>query len=215
MIDWVLNSDADIQCYQEFPHRLLGGKREPLAAFKDKYNCYFSADTNKLDRSLFGILIVSRFPIIDSGDVFVSRNGYNRIAFADVDVGSDTLRVVNVHLQSMQMKGYHPRYSEDFEGTTHSARIVLQKLKYGVFERRRQISELINSYKLMKKRLKNAFEESGKGFGFTYNGNTLNMLRIDNQFYSPTLESLSFETLNTVRYTDHFPLVGTYLNATQ
>lgn len=235
MINWVLHSGADIQCYQEFPLSLKPGDGDLLSAFKSKYDCYFSADTNKLDGSLFGVLIVSRFPIVARGDVMVSWNGYNRIAFADIAKGSDTVRIINVHLQSMQMKGYHPGYSEDLEGQKHNVRIVFRKLKVGVFERSNQIADLVEliesspypvicagdfnempysySYRLLKKHLKNAFEESGKGFGFSYNGNTLSMLRIDNQFYSSSLKSVSFKTLDTVRYTDHFPLSATYMLA--
>ena len=82
---------------------------------------------------------------------------------------------------------------------------ILRKLKVGVFERSRQVRQLSDfiersphpvvcagdfndlpysyNYRHMKKHMKNSFEESGKGFGFTYNGGTLKMLRIDNQFY--------------------------------
>jgi endonuclease/exonuclease/phosphatase (EEP) superfamily protein YafD len=63
----------------------------------------------------------------------------------------------------------------------------------------------------MKKGMKNAFEESGKGFGFTYNGATLKLLRIDNQFYSSGLRAVELETLDSVILSDHFPVRGEYL----
>jgi endonuclease/exonuclease/phosphatase (EEP) superfamily protein YafD len=67
------------------------------------------------------------------------------------------------------------------------------------------------SYRRLKKGLRNSFEEAGAGFGFTYNGNTLVTLRIDNQFYSDRVDCVELETLNTVSYSDHFPLLGTYV----
>jgi endonuclease/exonuclease/phosphatase (EEP) superfamily protein YafD len=110
---------------------------------------------------------------------------------------------------------------------------VLRKLKVGVFERSKQVRELADfikrspyrvicagdfndmpysyNYQYMKKRLRNSFEESGKGFGFTYNGNTLKMLRIDNQFYSTGVRSLDFQTLDSIKFSDHFPVRGEYL----
>jgi len=234
MMNWVLNSDADIKCLQEFPYPPSPGDIDLLKAFHERgYGHYFSAAENKRDRSQFGILIVSRFPIVAHGDVMASKNGYNRIAFVDVRFRDDTIRIVNIHLQSMQIKNFHPGFSGNFEDQTRNARVVLRKLKSGVFERSKQIKELLGfiktsshpvvcagdfnelpysySYQMLKKSLYNTFEESGRGFGFTYNGNTLSMLRIDNQFYSSALKSVTFHTLDSVRYTDHFPLHGTYL----
>ena len=66
------------------------------------------------------------------------------------------------------------------------------------------------SYQFMKRTLKNAFEEVGTGLGFTYNGNTLRVLRIDNQFYSPGVSAEQFETLTQIKFTDHFPVRGLY-----
>lgn len=233
MMNWVLNSDGDIKCFQEFAFPPSPGDIDLLEAFHARgYDHYFSAAENRRERSHFGILIVSRFPIVAHGDVMASKNGYNRIAFVDVRFRGDTVRVVNVHLQSMQMKNLHPGLSGNLEDQTRNARVVLRKLKSGVFERSRQIRELAvfiktsrypvvcagdfnelpysYSYQMLKKRLYNTFEESGKGFGFTYNGNTLSMLRIDNQFYSSALKSVAFQTLDSVRYTDHFLVIGTY-----
>ena len=62
----------------------------------------------------------------------------------------------------------------------------------------------------MKRKLKNTFEEAGSGFGFTYNGNVLRVLRIDNQFYSTGVEAIRFETFNQTKFTDHFPIQGFY-----
>lgn len=233
MKNHILNSEADIQCYQEFPYSPSSDDPDILKVFRNRgFDYYLSADTNIWNDSRFGILIVSRFPIVGQGNVMTSENGFNRIAFADVRFNTDTIRIINVHLQSMQMKKFHPGYAENFEDQSRDIRIVLRKLKSGVFERSRQVQQLIDfieaspypivcagdfnelpygySYQRLKEHIHNTFEERGKGFGFTYNGKTLNMLRIDNQFYSDPLIPVDFQTLDTVRYTDHFPLLGTY-----
>jgi len=136
MVNYVLNNAADIQCYQEFAYGRPGEETDMLEEFEKRgYEYYFSASESRRDSSLFGIAIVSRFPILDKGDVMVSDNGFNRISYADIGIGPDTLRVVNVHLQSMQMKAFHPGFSETMEDGTRNVRVVLHKLKSGVFER--------------------------------------------------------------------------------
>lgn len=232
--DWLLNHEAEIQCYQEFIN--FGDSKDfnVVKKFEEKgYYTYFSYDSAKQFRSIVvGTLITSKYPIVASGDVVASKNGFNRITFADIKMDMDTVRIVNVHLESMGLKQHHPLEQSGFKSRKESAELIISKLKEGVFERSRQIKILATfvaqspypvicagdfndmpysySYQYMKKRMKNSFEQVGKGFGFTYNGNTLRVLRIDNQFYSSGVQPIRFETLKNVKYTDHFPLEGIY-----
>lgn len=229
---WILSNEADIQCYQEFQYFPGKANADIVENFTSRgYHHYFSGRTN-WDRSELGVLILSKFPLIAYGDIMKSSNGFNRITFADINFNDDTLRIINVHLESMSLKKYNPVYSRNLQDGKRNIKMVLSKLRLGMFERSEQIKNLIRfietsphpvicvgdfnelpysySYQLLKKEVKNAFEEVGRGFGFTYSGKTLGMLRIDNQFYSSELNAVSFETLNAVRYTDHFPLVGRY-----
>jgi endonuclease/exonuclease/phosphatase family metal-dependent hydrolase len=232
--EWIINQEAEIQCYQEFVS-LKYNQSDLIEGLKVKgYNTYFSHDSVEAKRQRFvvGTIITSKYPIIRAGDIFASDNGFNRISYADVKIDSDTLRVVNVHLESMGLKDYHPAYASDFQSGKEVTKVLFSKLKEGVFERSEQIKILAKfiessphavicvgdfnelpysySYQFMRKRLKNSFEQVGKGFGFTYNGNTLRVLRIDNQFYSKGIEAVNFCTLNEVTFTDHFPIEGTY-----
>ncbi len=232
MIRWMMEAEADIQCYQEFPRLLHQSDVDLIEPFRSRgYYTYFSG-ADETHWANIGTLIVSRFPIVSFGDVLASDNGFNRISYIDTQVGSDTVRVVNVHLESMQLKSFNPRYAEDFESQRRDVKMIYRRLKIGVFERSRQIEELVafikkspypvicagdfnelpysHSYGVLRSQLRNAFEEAGKGFGFTYNGNTLSMLRIDNQFYSTRLRCMALETMHSVPYSDHFPLQGRY-----
>jgi endonuclease/exonuclease/phosphatase family metal-dependent hydrolase len=234
--EWIIRNDADVQCYQEFIDR-----RQKLSGFdilnrlKSKgYHSYFSFDSLNSNRYglVLGTLITSKFPIIKSGDVLASENGFNRISYADLLIRTDTVRVINVHLESMGLKQFHPANASGFESRKKNTRILFSKLKEGVFERSEQIKVLAEfversphrvvcagdfnelpysySYQFLRKRMKNAFEEVGKGFGFSYNGHTLRVLRIDNQFYSTGLAAAKFVTHNDIQLSDHFPLEGTY-----
>jgi endonuclease/exonuclease/phosphatase family metal-dependent hydrolase len=231
---YILDHPAEVQCYQEFINFAGSKEFDLVQLFKDKgYYAYFSYDSiHEFKSVVVGTVIASKFPIVKSGDVIRSENGFNRIAFADLKMEDDTIRVVNVHLESMGIKKYHPVHSAGFGARKENAKIILNKLKVGVFERSRQIQKLADfvetspypvivvgdfndlpysySYQFIKKKLKNTFEESGKGFGFTYNGKTLRILRIDNQFFSAGIRSLQFETHDHIKFTDHFPIEGTY-----
>jgi endonuclease/exonuclease/phosphatase family metal-dependent hydrolase len=232
--NWLMNHEAEIQCYQEFINFEGNDDFDLVKMFNDKgYHTYFSYDSSKAFRSVVvGTLITSKFPIVRSGDVVASENGFNRITYADIKMDMDTLRIVNVHLESMGLKKYHPLQPSGLQSRKENTKMILHKLKEGVFERSRQIKILAHfiesspypvicagdfndmpysySYQFMKRRMKNAFEEVGTGLGFTYNGKTLRVLRIDNQFYSSDVSAVRFETLNQIKFTDHFPLLGLY-----
>jgi endonuclease/exonuclease/phosphatase family metal-dependent hydrolase len=233
--EWIFDLDADVQCYQEFIDRRRKSGFDLLNRLKTKgYQSYFSFDSVNSNRygQVLGTLITSKYPILKSGDVLASENGFNRISYVDLLIRKDTIRVINVHLESMGLKPFHPANATGFESRKENTRILIAKLKEGVFERSEQIKVLSAfvetspypvvcagdfndlpysySYQFLRKRMKNAFEQAGKGFGFTYNGHTLRILRIDNQFYSTGLSAVQFTTHNDVHLSDHFPLVGRY-----
>jgi endonuclease/exonuclease/phosphatase family metal-dependent hydrolase len=232
--NWLVNHEAEVQCYQEFINFEGNDDFDLVKMFNDKgYYTYFSYDSSKAFRNVVvGTLITSKFPIVASGDVVASENGFNRITYADIKMDMDTVRIVNVHLESMGLKKYHPLQPSGLQSRTENTKMILHKLKEGVFERSRQIKILAYfiesspypvicagdfndmpysySYQFMKRRMKNAFEEVGVGLGFSYNGKTLRVLRIDNQFYSNGITAVRFETLNQIKFTDHFPLLGLY-----
>ena len=233
--NWILNSNADIKCIQEFVNIPTSKEFDLIKQLKDRglYYALSSDEPNRPKDWRVGTIIISKYAIINHGDVLVSKNGFNRIAYADLKVKNDTIRLVNVHLESMGIRIASPTEMADLNIAKSQAYTILKKLKVGVFERSKQIKELSDfiehspyrvicvgdfndlpysyNYRRMRKRMKNAFEESGKGFGFTYNGGTLKTLRIDNQFYSSGIRSIEFETLDDVVFSDHFPVRGEYL----
>ena len=235
LYDLVMNPTTDIQCYQEFinfPWSKEGNVIQRLTDLNRHF--YFSKEpeTTHMDYSRLGTLIVSKFSIVASGDVLAGESGFNRVSYIDVVVKSDTVRIINVHLHSMGLGRFDPRVKSEIRDMGRATRNILNKLKEGVFERSKQVKELSDfiahspypvvcagdfndmpygyTYRYLRKSLKNSFEESGHGFGFTYNGGTLRVLRIDNQFYSGRIKSTDLFTHYDIPYTDHFPVQGTY-----
>ncbi|MDR0794385.1 MAG: endonuclease/exonuclease/phosphatase family protein [Chitinophagaceae bacterium] len=105
----------DIICLQEFNHSLTqGAGADNIGLFKDKYPYYFfSKDYDK--RNGFyqsGIIIFSKFPIIDSGKITYPAPIAESFIYAGIVKGNDTFRVYTVHLQSFK---FNPADYADME----------------------------------------------------------------------------------------------------
>jgi endonuclease/exonuclease/phosphatase (EEP) superfamily protein YafD len=185
-------------------------------------------------RGFVGVAIFSRFPIINQGDIVFGENTLNKGVYVDVAVNRDTIRVFNVHLHSMSIKADSLFATSGYQEIKENYLDTFRRLRTGFAARGQQIAileEYIRSspykvvvcgdfndipysytYQKLRSNLKNAFEEAGRGFGFTYNGK-LFFLRIDNQFFDPRLSALAFSTLRDIPYSDHFPIFATYRTA--
>jgi endonuclease/exonuclease/phosphatase family metal-dependent hydrolase len=231
MAGWIRSTQSDIICLQEFYNEPGDHVLNTVSMInRDKnYNVYnLPVFTNKIGAQ-FGIAIFSKFPILRTGEISFSGKTQNQAIYADVLIESDTVRIYNLHLQSMHiddnhMIGYPGDLQEGFKDLSG-------RLKSGFIQRSLQVRLIKDnikkcrykiilcgdlndlpysySYHQLKSILKNSFSSVGRGFGFTYNGN-LPFLRIDNQFYSPGIKANSFVTLRSIRFSDHFPVIGTY-----
>lgn len=214
-IAWIRGQEADILCFQEF---------YPLKGIQEKIGDGYFVSSDKKE---FHTAIFSKYPIIDEGLLF-EKSELNNIRFVDIDVKGDTARIYNVHLQSM---GINPDKLNNEETTQDEFEDIGYRFKSASQVRSAQMGQLLEhienctypvilagdfndipfsyNYVKMKRSMTNAFEERGKGFGVTFNNN-IPFLRIDNQFYSKGIQVKSFETLNNVFFSDHFPLIGIY-----
>lgn len=225
---WLQQHPADIKVFQEFyqdnttPSRnslkILGGDSEM------EYS-YQIIDGNPSRRS-YGMAVFSKFPIINDGKIF-DNNRANGAIFADILYQSDTIRIYNVHLESMQINS---QTLENLDGVKENYRQTLGKLHRGSLARSKQLKVLeehinnspfpniimgdfnelpySNTYFRLSKNHINAFETAGNGFEFTYN-KILFFLRIDHIFSSPELEAVEFTTHREVDYSDHYPVSAT------
>ena len=218
-LQWVRDHPADIKCLQEFLQDYTTPAHNSikhLSSDGQYEHAYHIVDGNPKKRS-YGMAIFSRYPIINEGLVFDNRRN-NGAMFVDIKVNKDTIRVYNAHLESMSIRADE---LGDMEGIKQNYRATLGKLKNGIQTRASQVKilseHILNSpypvimagdfndvpysytYFALKSILKNAFEEAGRGFGFTYN-KVLFFLRIDNIFYGPALNAIQFKTHREVDY---------------
>ncbi len=208
----IAEEQPDVFSIQEF-------YREPKAnfdAFPYQY-IHFKNKSAKLGHAVF-----SKFPIVHSG-AFDFKDSYNNTLYVDIVKGTDTLRIYNLHLQSL---GILPKvdYLQEGDKDRLRARIanafsLQEKQAIEILEHRRQspyptivAGDFNNTpfsyvYRTLNKDMQDAFLERGSGLGTTFNFDGYPM-RIDYIFTSETLDVLNFETLENT-FSDHYPVRAT------
>jgi endonuclease/exonuclease/phosphatase (EEP) superfamily protein YafD len=232
MKKWLVSMDADVLVMPEYnneDHIPAFRTTEFLEKAGYQYHNFLENEKNKSGQ-YSTLAIFSKFPIVKHEEIaFEFQNG---IMYVDIRVGENMVRVIGVHLYSMSLRLSKLTHQKEIAGIKREARGSFSQLKKGFSERVPQtkmleywikqsphpvimagdFNETPYSYVYGKCRnlLNNAFESKGEGFGFTYN-RVPSFIRIDNQFYDDTkLEAQDFQTLNKVKYSDHYPCLGTY-----
>lgn len=229
IIKWLQENPSDIKCFQEFYQDPTTPSRNviKLLGTEKGYEYSYQIIEGKPRSRSYGMAIFSRYPIINEGKVFDTESN-NGVIFADIKVDKDTIRVYNAHLESMSIESEN---LNNLEGIKENYRQTLRKLKRGQVTRASQLGILeehmrnsphVNilvgdfndmpysyTYFGLRKNMKNAFEEAGSGFGFTYN-KVLFFLRIDNIFFDEPLKIKQFKTHKEVDYSDHYPISAVF-----
>lgn len=219
--DFVKENDPSILCIQEFSRTT----DFDYSQFKHKF---VISKGNKIKT---GQAIFSKFPIVNTGEiVFPDTN--NKAVFADIKKGSDTIRVYNIHLQSLKITPDVNEINEDINEINKSRSRVMFRSMSIAFRRQQVQAELImehkksctypiiicgdmnNSafsyvYRNIKGDLNDSFIEAGEGFGKTYDFNYY-PVRIDYIFVGKQFEVRKFETFDHIIDSDHFPIMAVF-----
>ena len=234
--DWVIRNEASVKCFQEF----YNSQRHPTLRMADRlraagyiHEAVLYPNYRQVSDMFLGVAIFSKYPIVNQGRKPFGRHSHNGIVWADIKIGTDTVRIVNVHFESMGIRVRRVWNQQEIAGVRTETRGILSSLREGFIARREQVgvaeTYIANSpfpvvvtgdfnetpysvaYGRMRAKLNNAFEDAGQGFGFSLN-RAPNLLRIDNQFYDARqLTPIKFQTLHNVPYSDHFPIYGEYV----
>lgn len=239
MLDIITRYKPDLACFQEVVAgdsaiSAINYLPELLRSMDMPY--YFFSYNPKLDYDKdhrFGILIVSKYPLVHKTTVSQNPKDYNSIfQYVDMTKGKDTIRVFNMHLQSLHFSDKDRQYLDDPEIENDSdikkGKSIASKFKAG-FLRRRQQSDVIadeissspypvivcgdfndvpNSYAYHRigAGLQNAFAVKGSGIGRTFS-DISPTLRIDNIFAGPQFKVMQFDRYHK-KISDHFPIVS-------
>ncbi|MBO0934073.1 endonuclease/exonuclease/phosphatase family protein [Fibrella aquatilis] len=230
LTDWIIRHPAPIKCFQEF----YTGTEAPafdMAGRLAKAGYTYTALLQPVTAKYIGVATFSRYPIVRQGHQ--QFNSFNGLVWADIVVGTDTIRIINVHLQSMGIRVRRVFEEDQMAGVKAETRSVLGALKTGFVSRRGEvqvIEDLLATtpypaivtgdfndtpysvvYQRLRNRLHNAFEDAGRGFGLSLN-RAPRFIRIDNQFYTADrLRATNFLTHNEIPYSDHFSVEASYV----
>ena len=244
-IKWLAESPADIICLQEFYHEPQGS-RENGDVFRAAQRIGPAAGrqafvsktlTNRIGAE-FGLAIFSRYPIVRKGVIAFGKLTQNHAMWADVarparpGARPDTVRVFNLHLQSMSLaEADIVAAATTRAGLRQKAAGLLRRFRNGAVARAHQTDTLVArlarspypvllagdlndlpysyAYDQLADRLQNAWASTGTGLGATYHGQ-LPGLRIDQQFASSAWQILGCRVHREIPWSDHFPVEGVY-----
>ena len=225
ILDYVLQSDADIVCLQEFPCDNKTLKKELKKVYPYAETMKFSGGN--------GVGCFSRFPILGTKRIPYESANNGSGAFR-LEFGQDTLLLVINHLESNKLDAHDKEVYTDMlkkpdeEKVKEGGKYLLHKLADAVAIRAPQAdsvakyvkehpskytvvcgdfndSPLSYAHRVIGEGLQDAFVERGSGVGVSYNRNHL-YFRIDHLFASPAFRVLSCEVDNSIQASDHYPL---------
>ncbi len=214
IMEFVLKQDADIVCFQEFARTRL--TRERLKAYPHEY--HFGHTNGK---KYSPMAIYSKYPILSSGSLDFPNSNNNAI-YADLLIRQDTIRVYNVHLQSLRFRPGSIRRENPIRLMNRLGRTIRQqKAQVALVAEHIGTSpyplilcgDLNNTQYsqvngLLKKDLKDSFLEKGKGLGTTLIFKFM-PFRIDYVLVDPILEITEHRNFD-VAYSDHYPVRASF-----
>jgi endonuclease/exonuclease/phosphatase family metal-dependent hydrolase len=207
----VEEQQPDVICIQEY----YTENKVDFSAYP--YQFIYFKEKNKLGHAIF-----SKYPIINKHSFDFSQT-YNNSIYADIVKGKDTIRIYNLHLQSLGIKPevsylqeidkdkFIKRITRDFVKQQTQAELILahkQSSKYPVLI----VGDFNNTpfsyvYHKLSENLNDAFIKKGNGIGTTYLFD-LFPTRIDYILASDAFEIESFENIKTT-FSDHYPVSAT------
>ena len=204
--NFIKEKSPDVVCFQEFYNdKNLNFKQYPYHYIKG------SSKTEK-----FGQAIYSKYKIINSGSLNFEATANNAI-FIDILKNNDTIRIYNVHLQSLKVNKLAKNVTENKEK-------IAKQISNAYKKQQEQVVQLVAhkktcpyktiicgdfnntafsySYKQLAANMQDTFTVKGTGFGKTFSAFVF-PFRIDFILANNDLKVKSFKTYSTINYSDH------------
>jgi endonuclease/exonuclease/phosphatase family metal-dependent hydrolase len=238
-IRWLATSPADVLCLQEY-YNEPGGSPEGGKVFRSeaalgrgsgRHSFVSPSLTNRIGAE-FGLAIFSRYPIVRRGTIPFGKLTQNHAMWADLARPHDTIRVFNVHFQSMSLaESDIVAAKASRAGLRQKAPNLLRRFRNGAVARGTQVDTVLArvlrspypvllagdfndlpysyTYDQLADHLQNAWATAGLGIGATYHGQ-LPFLRIDQQFAGPQWQVLGCRVHQEIKWSDHYPIEALY-----
>ena len=216
---FINDENPDILCIQEYSETA----NVDLRVYKHKF-IFMQGNKIKTGQAIF-----SKYPIVDNGNIEFPESD-NLIVYADIRKGKDTIRVYNMHLQSIKISPDVTEIESNVETINQKKSEIVFKRIGKAFTKQQVQAEILmkhkkechypmivcgdmnNSafsyvYRSIKGELNDCFEEAGKGFGETYNFKYY-PARIDYIFADKSMKVKSFQNFPQFKNSDHYPIVA-------
>lgn len=214
IVDFIAREDPDVVCFQEFDYRRI--RTNDFDQYPYKYVDFeFGVFTGRVVQAIY-----SKYPIVDKG-IIDFPNSSNSAMYADIVLQQDTIRIYNLHLQSLKIRpssftkesygAMYRRLGRVFAQQEEQARLVnlhratmpSKQIVCGDFNN----TQFSRIYRQLRGDYKDTFIEKGRGYGRTYEFSIF-PVRIDFIFVHPEIEVLSHKNYNLI-LSDHYPVMAT------
>lgn len=234
IIDLIAENKPTILCIQEY----YGGNDSEAELFKrlngsgGSYQIhsknYYAQKKNKRN---YGVATITSFPILEEGTIVLENSRDALAIYTDLLIANDTVRVYNIHLQSILLgkEGYRVLNelidNQEIENVD-DGKLMISRLKSGFLKRAVQAKKIAKhiaetpypiilcgdfndvptsyTFQQLSTGLKDAFVEAGIGFGATYV--PVPFFRIDNILTSQDFDINTYQTHNQKALSDHYAI---------
>lgn len=230
ILSYLAKSDADIICLQEYGaatnNKYLTDKdiKEALKAYH--YRDIYQTGGNHL-------ACYSKYPILSANKIDY-QSDYNASIIYELKINEDTIALINNHLESNKLtKADKVVYEEMLkkpkaDKVKSGLRQLVKKLAEASTIRSHQADTIAGiikasshpymivcgdfndgsisyTHRILTQDLDDAYTESGKGLGISYNQNKF-FFRIDNILMSPNFKAYNCTVDHTIKESDHYPI---------
>ncbi|HNR20855.1 MAG TPA: endonuclease/exonuclease/phosphatase family protein [Bacteroidia bacterium] len=235
MFELIKNQNPSIVCFQEFYSSTIADYRnlDSLKQLLQLNEVHTLFPVFLYGTDYFGVVTMTNLPVIRKETVFHNKAQSNGAICTDVVLNDkDTVRIYNVHLQSIRFKPEDYKFIKSVELSADQKQIdglegVMTRLKKAFVLRASQVNLIAEhitkspypvmivgdfndtpasyTYNKLSDKLIDAFEESGKGLSTTYNG-AFPAFRIDYILHDKRITSSDYRVIKK-DLSDHYPVV--------
>ncbi len=230
--------NPDILCLQEFYTSEEKGDFNNIDTVTGllhakQHHVEYTTTLRKKDH--WGIATFTKYPIIKKGKIEFNTSANNICIYTDILINKDTVRVYNMHLQSIRFSKADYKFIDQVKNDTtdtqdemEKSKNILRRLKRAFVKRAIQADAIASHiqqckykiivcgdfndtpasyvYHTVRGKLKDAYIESGSGFEQTYAGK-FPRFRIDYILHSTEFKSKNYHHLSE-SLTDHYPIIS-------
>jgi endonuclease/exonuclease/phosphatase family metal-dependent hydrolase len=235
----ITGGNTDFVCLQEYFNQPKGEYQSTKYFQEHGYEHTHIAYAFQDAANQYGIATFSKYPIVHKEIKYFQPLSLNTgVQITDVKISNDTIRIINIHMQSFKLGKADYEYLHALSDSTFQridskpTKELLNKIKLAFIKRSKQLDDLLaivdvsphpvllcgdfnelpNSYlyRSITKKLNDSFQEVGLGFGSTLVSD-VPALRIDYIFHSPSIKAVSHQVIDR-ELSDHYPVLFEFKN---